>query len=84
MKLTTVFFESYIDSLIDKLPPARREIFLLSRKHYLSNKEIADQLQISENTVESQMTKAIFFMKQHVRRDYGVLLLPVLSIFAEL
>lgn len=45
--------EEYIDSLIEQLPPARREIFILSRRKLLTNKEIAAKLNLSENTVES-------------------------------
>jgi RNA polymerase sigma-70 factor, Bacteroides expansion family 1 len=72
------FLENYIDSLIEKLPPARRKIFILSRKEFMSNKEIAKRLCLSENTVESQLTKAISFIKSSVKSDYGLALLPIL------
>jgi len=62
--------EEYIDSLIAKLPPARKQVFVLSRKKMLSNKEIAEQLQISESTVQTQLSKAVAFMKEHLAKYY--------------
>ncbi|MNY65695.1 RNA polymerase sigma factor [compost metagenome] len=38
------------------LPERSRKIFEMSRNEYLSNKEIAARLNISEKTVENQMT----------------------------
>lgn len=64
--------EEYINSLIDQLPPARREIFILSRHNMLTNKEIAARLKLSENTVESQLTKALSFMRNRINQHYGL------------
>ncbi len=44
---------------IENLPPRRRLIFELSRFEGLSNKQIAARLNISVNTVEGQIRKAI-------------------------
>lgn len=44
------------------LPPKCREVFVLSRKG-LSNKEIAEQLTISEKTVEQHITKALRILR---------------------
>ncbi len=43
---------------IDKLPKKCKQIFLLSKQEGLSNKEIAEHLNISVKTVEGQITKA--------------------------
>ena len=48
-----------IDHCIRQLPPKRREIFLLSRQHDLKYREIADRLNISVKTVETQMGLAL-------------------------
>lgn len=48
-----------MERTIASLPGKCREIFLLSRFSDLSNKEIADQLNISSKTVENQITRAI-------------------------
>ena len=44
---------------INKLPPKRKQIFLLRRDSELSIKEIATKLNISESTVENQMNRAM-------------------------
>lgn len=52
-------FRKILEAAIDQLAPKCREIFLLSKKHELSNREIAEQLGISVKTVENQMTIAL-------------------------
>lgn len=51
--------ESEIYGAIEKLPEKCKNVFLLSRKKHLSNKQIANILNISENTVEQHMRKAL-------------------------
>lgn len=59
----------YIDTLINKLPPARRQVFLLSRKQHLSTKEIAQQMSISERTVEAHVYRALQFLRKHLSEE---------------
>lgn len=73
--------EKYIDNLIEKLPPARKKIFILSKKEMLSNKEIAERLQISESTVQTQLSKAVYFMKKHLAKYYDQILTLMLIDF---
>lgn len=63
-QLDYTFLKETIDGLIKDLPPKRQEVFLKSRKDGLSNKEIAQQLNISEKTVEDHITKALGFLKK--------------------
>jgi RNA polymerase sigma-70 factor, ECF subfamily len=56
----------YIDHLIEELPPKRREIFNLSRREHKSYKEIALMMNISEKTVENQISEALKFLKKNV------------------
>ena len=58
--------EEQINKLIEKLPPARRRVYELSRVKHLSNKEIALQLDLSENTVRSQINKATQFLQNNL------------------
>jgi RNA polymerase sigma-70 factor (family 1) len=44
---------------INTLPEKCREVFVLSRKEYLSNKEISQRLNIATKTVENHMTIAL-------------------------
>jgi RNA polymerase sigma-70 factor (ECF subfamily) len=55
--------QSHISEGIEKLPPKCKTVFKLSRHEYLSNKEIADRLQISENTVEQHMRRALRLLR---------------------
>jgi RNA polymerase sigma-70 factor (ECF subfamily) len=59
--------EKTIHHLISLLPDRRREIFLLSRDEGLTYKEIADKLDISENTVDTQIRKVLDFFRQSLR-----------------
>ena len=52
-----------IEEAVQCLPPKRREIFEKSRYEGLSYDEIALQMEISRNTVESQMVKALHFLR---------------------
>lgn len=56
----------YINSLIEELPPSRREIFRLSRHEHLSYKEIAERLSISEKTVDTQINRALHFLRNRL------------------
>jgi RNA polymerase sigma-70 factor (family 1) len=51
--------KSLIEKEINNLPEKMREIFQLRRQEYLSNKEIADRLNISEHTVATQIKRAL-------------------------
>lgn len=56
----------YIDLLIADLPPRRREVFNLSRKKNKSYKEIAELLNISERTVENQISEALKYLRRNI------------------
>ena len=66
--------EEYVDDLIEKLPPACRKIFVLSRKEQLSVKEIAETLNLAESTVHNQLNKAVKFMRNHLAGFYKIIL----------
>lgn len=53
------------EKLLDKLPPKRKEVFVLSREKGLTNKEIAEIKGIAEKTVEDHLTKSLSYFKQH-------------------
>lgn len=72
--------EEQINRLIEQLPPARRNIYVLSRVKNLPNKEIAALLHISENTVESQLNKATQFMRKNLLPYYSVLVLGLFKL----
>ncbi|QEM10420.1 RNA polymerase sigma factor [Mucilaginibacter rubeus] len=52
-----------IEREIAMLPPKMKAIFIMSRKEYLSHREIAWKLEISEQTVSKQITNALKILK---------------------
>ena len=61
-----------IDKIVTTLPEKRQLVFKLSRTEGLPNKEIANQLGISEKTVEDHITHAIRHIKDSLT-EMGVL-----------
>lgn len=72
--------EEYIDKLTEKMPPKRKEIFILSKKKGLSNKLIAKELNISESTIETQLSKALAFMKSQIQKHYDTILVVLITL----
>ena len=68
--------EALFNKSLNKLPERCREIFELSRLHGLKNREIAEKLNLSEKTVENQVTKALHILKEELK-EY----LPLLALF---
>lgn len=66
--------EQTVTMLIGKLPERRRQIFELSRYQGFSYKQIASELGISENTVDTQIRLALNFIRQEVRKVRSILL----------
>lgn len=60
-----------------QLPDKCRLVYQMSREEGLSNKQIAEQLSISEKTVESQITKAL----RRLRSGFRSLLFNLFSFF---
>lgn len=63
-----------IEHGIDQLPPRCQQIFMLNRRSGLTYQEIADFLDISINTVNTQMGRALKSLRKHLS-DY----LPLLA-----
>ena len=66
--------ESVLSKAIEKLPRGCKEIFLLSRYDDLSYEEIAQKLNVSLNTVKTQMKVALCKLRNYLK-DYLVVLL---------
>lgn len=71
--------EHIVTTAIDKLPERCREIFIKSRVEGKKYREIADELQISVNTVENQMSIALKRLRAELK-DYLPLLLFLLNV----
>lgn len=73
--------EALYQAALDKLPPKRRQIFILSRQQGLSYSEIAAQLNLSVKTVEAQIMQALKFLRTYFRA-HGSEILGVLLVLA--
>ena len=69
-----------IEKIVSNLPEKRQQVFVLSRTEGLSNKEIAQQLNISEKTVEDHITHAIKQIKSSMK-EVGILSLLYCYLF---
>lgn len=74
--------EKDIASLIEReilaMPPKMREIYNLKRRDFMSTKEIAESLSLSEHTVSTQMKRAL----RHLRIKLGlVIFLSIVDLF---
>tara|TARA_R110002049_G_scaffold160881_1_gene325875 strand:+ start:5124 stop:5735 length:612 start_codon:yes stop_codon:yes gene_type:complete len=69
----------WINKEIDSLPPKSREIFIMNKRRGLTYKEISKILDISENTVESQISRALKRIRQNIPKSLLFLLFSVPS-----
>ena len=73
--------EMMIKSEIDKLPPRMREIFILSRIEQLSHKEIAERLNISDQTVKKQINLSLKLFRLLLDERSGTVLSLLMAKF---
>lgn len=69
-----------IEKEIAALPPRMRQVFEMSRKQNLSNKEIAELLGTSSETVKKQINKSLKILRHNLKESGGaaIILLAVL------
>lgn len=58
-------YETRLNNILDQLPEKTRQIFLMSRREGLKNKEIAEKMQLLEKTIEYHITKALLEIKKY-------------------
>lgn len=71
--------EKKILELIEKLPEKRKIIFILNKIDGLTYKEIGNRLNISENTVDSQMRQALAFLRTEMKHYLSLMLFLYLN-----
>lgn len=74
--------EDLLQSALAVLPPKCKEIFLLAKLQGLKYREIAGKLDVSEKTVENQMTKAIKLLRTYVAEHRSLLVTVVAVILS--
>lgn len=78
-RLITTELNEKIKEAVNELPEKCREVFVMSRFQNLKYQEIADKLQISVKTVETQMSKALQHMREKLSEYLTILLIIILS-----
>lgn len=61
--------EVHIANAINTLPPQCKAVFIMSRYDELRHAEIADQLGISVNTVQNQISKALAILRSALKEQ---------------
>jgi RNA polymerase sigma-70 factor, ECF subfamily len=64
--------EDKVHNAIKELPPMCREVFQMSRFSDLTNKEIAEELNITVKTVEKHITKAMKMLREKLQPLMGM------------
>ena len=64
--------QNWFNAVLDKIPEKRKDIFVMSRLEDMTYKEIAQKLDISENTVDTQIRRTLLFLKNEIKK-LGVL-----------
>lgn len=79
-ELSVKDFYRHLYELLEYLPAQRREVFILTYIKGLTAKEVAEQTQMPQRTVESHLYLALRFLKGHMsRNDYYMLCAVFLS-----
>ena len=55
-----------LQASVEELPERRRQVYILSRQHGLTYKEIAEVMEISPKTVDHQMVAALKFLRKRL------------------
>jgi len=74
--------KKHIDNLITHIPERRREIFKLRYEKDLSYKEIAKQLGITENTVKTQISHSLNYLREQLGKELWAVTLPLITFFS--
>lgn len=57
---------SRMQNIVSRMPEQRRKVFVMSRNQGMSNRQIAEALQISVKTVERHMTLALSELRENI------------------
>lgn len=81
-ELDALFLEEYLSGAVGRLPEKCRLVFVNSRYEHKRNPEIAEELNISEKTVEAHLTRAIKLLRSNLKKA-GILMLSLLHVLLQ-
>lgn len=70
-----------VERLIEKLPERQKQIYRLHREKGFTYPEIANQLGISQNTVENHMAKALKYLRRNLLNNTTLISLMFMYLF---
>jgi len=76
-KMQETELEARIFSVVETLPRQCKRIFEMSRYEGIPNQEIAEKLQLSKRTVETQISKALKIMRKQLKDYVDVILIVI-------
>ncbi|HIZ26705.1 MAG TPA: RNA polymerase sigma-70 factor [Candidatus Barnesiella merdipullorum] len=71
--------ENLLQVALASLPPKCKEVFLMAKLKGMKYREIAEKLNLSEKTIENQMTRAIRLLRTYVA-EYNSLRITIITI----
>ena len=80
-KLALADVEKDVYAAINQLPKQCKEVFCLSRFESLTYMEIANRLNISVNTVKTQICRALDFLRDHLKDYIKLIIIAFLFLF---
>lgn len=79
-EMELIELSNQIENLIASLPERQKQVFLLHRKKGLTYPEIAEELEISKNTVENHIVKALKYLRRNLNIFFGSIAFLYLSL----
>lgn len=76
----TNMYYNLLDEAIDQLPPQQQKVYLLSRHSRLKYTEIADQLELSRETVKKYLQMATASITEYVHEHLEVIALLLIAV----
>lgn len=73
-EIELIELNNQVENLISNLPERQKQVFLLHREKGLTYPEIAEELEISKNTVENHMVKALKYLRGNLNNFWGSIL----------
>lgn len=74
-RLATNDLQAVIEEALNQLPEKCRKVFEMSRFQEMKYKEIAEELDISQKTVEAHMSKALKLLRAHLKENWLLMLI---------
>jgi RNA polymerase sigma-70 factor (ECF subfamily) len=71
-------FMRFVKVWVDMLPEKRRKVFLMHVENDLSTKEIANQLSVSQKTVQNQLATATQSLRMYVANYFKYIIIEVI------